>query len=55
MSEDELREDVDVLNVVNFGGGSYVFFAEVARRRTSRSTPSRTRDNFARPGPPAAP
>jgi proteasome accessory factor BC len=25
----ELREDIDVLNVVNFGGGSYVLYAEV--------------------------
>jgi proteasome accessory factor C len=29
ISEDELREDVSVLNVVNFGGGSYVLYAEV--------------------------
>ena len=25
----ELREDIDVLNVVNFGGGSYVVYAEI--------------------------
>jgi len=29
MSESELREDVNVLNVVNFGGGTYVLYAEV--------------------------
>jgi proteasome accessory factor C len=29
MSEAELREDVSVLNVVNFGGGAYVIYAEV--------------------------
>ncbi len=29
MSEHELREDINVLNVVNFGGGTYVLYAEV--------------------------
>ncbi|HVL97542.1 MAG TPA: WYL domain-containing protein [Solirubrobacteraceae bacterium] len=29
MSEQELREDINVLNVVNFGGGTYVLYAEV--------------------------
>src|SRR5215218_5622462 len=29
ITEQELREDVNVLNVVNFGGGSYVLYAEV--------------------------
>ena len=29
MSAAELREDVDVLNVVNFGGGTYVLYAEI--------------------------
>ena len=29
MSPQELREDVSVLNVVNFGGGAYVIYAEV--------------------------
>ncbi len=28
MSEQELHEDVNVLNVVNFGGGTYVLYAE---------------------------
>jgi len=30
ISEQELREDVNVLNVVNFGGGTYVLYAEIA-------------------------
>jgi hypothetical protein len=43
LSEEELREDVNVLNVVNFGGGSYVLYAEIKRRRArSRSTRSPT-------------
>src|SRR6185312_7671023 len=29
MSAQELREDISVLNVVNFGGGAYVIYAEV--------------------------
>jgi proteasome accessory factor C len=29
MSEQELREDLNVLNVVNFGGGTYVLYAEI--------------------------
>jgi predicted DNA-binding transcriptional regulator YafY len=29
ISERELREDIKVLNVVNFGGGSYVLYAEI--------------------------
>jgi proteasome accessory factor C len=29
MSAQEIREDVSVLNVVNFGGGAYVIYAEV--------------------------
>ena len=29
MSEQEVREDISVLNVVNFGGGTYVLYAEV--------------------------
>jgi predicted DNA-binding transcriptional regulator YafY len=30
VTEEELREDISVLNVVNFGGGTYVLYAEVA-------------------------
>jgi predicted DNA-binding transcriptional regulator YafY len=29
LSREELQEDIDVLNVVNFGGGTYVLYAEV--------------------------
>ncbi|MGI8622410.1 MAG: helix-turn-helix transcriptional regulator [Solirubrobacteraceae bacterium] len=29
LSEQELREDLNVLNVVNFGGGTYVLYAEI--------------------------
>ncbi len=29
LSDTELREDIDVLNVVNFGGGTYVLYAEI--------------------------
>lgn len=29
LSEEELRDDIDVLNVVNFGGGTYVLYAEM--------------------------
>ena len=39
ISEQELREDVNVLNVVNFGGGSYVLYAEVDERRRDRGRP----------------
>ena len=47
ISEEELHEDVNVLNVVNFGGGSYVLYAGDHRGRvtgpaSSRSIPSPT-------------
>ena len=29
LSDEELREDVELLNVVNFGGGTYVLYAEI--------------------------
>ncbi len=29
LSEAELKDDIDVLNVVNFGGGTYVLYAEI--------------------------
>src|SRR3954465_8172494 len=29
LTDEELREDIDLLNVVNFGGGTYVLFAEI--------------------------
>ncbi|GAC1485521.1 MAG: hypothetical protein NVS1B9_03610 [Solirubrobacteraceae bacterium] len=49
ISEVELREDVAVLNVVNFGGGSYVLYAEIAEDGTIEVDPEPYSDNFARP------
>ena len=48
MTEQELQEDIDVLNVVNFGGGSYVVYAEVVGD-TIEVDPEPYGDNFARP------
>jgi proteasome accessory factor BC len=48
ITEEELREDVDVLNVVNFGGGSYVLYAEVQGDEIDVD-PEPYSDNFARP------
>ncbi len=48
ISETELREDIDVLNVVNFGGGSYVLYAEVSGD-TIEVDPEPYGDNFAKP------
>jgi len=48
ITEQELREDVDVLNVVNFGGGSYVLYAEVQGDEIDVD-PEPYSDNFARP------
>src|SRR3954453_9486928 len=45
----ELREDVNVLNVVNFGGGSYVLYAEVDDDGWIDVDPEPYSDNFARP------
>lgn len=45
----ELREDVNVLNVVNFGGGSYVLYAEVGDDGLIEVDPEPYSDNFARP------
>jgi proteasome accessory factor C len=50
ISEQELREDVNVLNVVNFGGGSYVLYAEVDEATGEIEVdPEPYSDNFARP------
>jgi proteasome accessory factor BC len=48
VSDQELRQDIDVLNVVNFGGGSYVLYAEV-QGDTIEVDPEPYGDNFARP------
>ena len=50
VSEEELREDVGVLNVVNFGGGSYVLYAEVHEEDGEIEVdPEPYSDNFDRP------
>jgi predicted DNA-binding transcriptional regulator YafY len=48
LTETELREDIDVLNVVNFGGGSYVLYAEVTGDQIEVD-PEPYGDNFAKP------
>ena len=48
ISDEELREDIDVLNVVNFGGGSYVLYAEL-QGDTIEVDPEPYGDNFAKP------
>jgi predicted DNA-binding transcriptional regulator YafY len=50
LSEEELREDINVLNVVNFGGGSYVLYAEIKEEeREIEVDPEPYSDNFDRP------
>jgi proteasome accessory factor C len=50
LSEEELREDIDVLNVVNFGGGSYVLYAEILEDSGEIEVdPEPYSDNFDRP------
>ncbi len=52
LSEEELREDIDVLNVVNFGGGSYVLYAEILELEEGAVVevdPEPYSDNFDRP------
>jgi predicted DNA-binding transcriptional regulator YafY len=48
ISIEELREDLDVLNVVNFGGGTYVLYAEIVGSEIEVD-PDTYGDNFARP------
>jgi predicted DNA-binding transcriptional regulator YafY len=48
ITEQELRQDIDVLNVVNFGGGSYVLYAEIQGDQIEVD-PEPYGDNFARP------
>ncbi len=48
ITDEELREDLDVLNVVNFGGGSYVLYAEIQGEEIDVD-PEPYSDNFARP------
>jgi proteasome accessory factor C len=49
ISDAELREDINVLNVVNFGGGSYVLYAEITDDGEIEVDPEPYSDNFARP------
>jgi proteasome accessory factor C len=53
ISVEELHEDVNVLNVVNFGGGSYVLYAEIIETEEGEGTievdPEPYSDNFDRP------
>ena len=48
VSEAELREDISVLNVVNFGGGTYVLFAEIVGKEIEVDADAYG-DSFARP------
>ena len=49
ISEQELREDISVLNVVNFGAGTYVLYAEIHSDGTIEVDPEPYGDSFARP------
>jgi len=48
LTDDELREDVELLNVVNFGGGTYVLYAEILGDEIEVDSEPYG-DNFARP------
>jgi proteasome accessory factor C len=49
VSEQELREDIAVLNVVNFGAGTYVLYAEIGPDGSIEVDPEPYGDSFARP------
>ena len=49
VSEQELREDIAVLNVVNFGAGTYVLYAEIHPDGSIEVDPEPYGDSFARP------
>ena len=49
VSEQELREDISVLNLVNFGAGTYVLYAELADDGMIEVEPEPYGDSFARP------
>jgi proteasome accessory factor C len=49
VSEQELRDDISVLNVVNFGAGSYILYAEVTADGHIEVDPDAYSDSFARP------
>ncbi|MBV9339204.1 MAG: WYL domain-containing protein [Solirubrobacterales bacterium] len=49
VSEQELREDISVLNLVNFGAGTYVLYAELGDDGMIEVEPEPYGDSFARP------
>ncbi|HEX4011758.1 MAG TPA: WYL domain-containing protein [Solirubrobacteraceae bacterium] len=49
VSDQELREDISVLNVVNFGAGTYVLYAEIHPDGSIEVDPEPYGDSFARP------
>jgi proteasome accessory factor C len=49
ISEQELHEDISVLNVVNFGAGTYVLYAEIGEDGMIDVDPEPYGDSFARP------
>ena len=49
LSEQELQEDIAVLNIVNFGAGTYVLYAEIKADGTVEVDPEPYGDAFARP------
>ena len=49
VTEQELREDIAVLNLVNFGAGTYVLYAEVDDEGRVEVDPEPYGDSFARP------
>jgi predicted DNA-binding transcriptional regulator YafY len=49
MTPQELREDIAVLNVVNFGGGAYVIYAEMLPSGEIEVDPEPYSDTFDRP------
>jgi predicted DNA-binding transcriptional regulator YafY len=49
VSEQELREDISVLNVVNFGAGTYVLYAEIGEDGMIDAEPEPYGDSFDRP------
>jgi proteasome accessory factor C len=49
LSEQELQEDIAVLNVVNFGAGTYVLYAEILPDGRVEVDPEPYGDAFARP------
>jgi proteasome accessory factor C len=49
VTDQELREDIAVLNVVNFGAGTYVLYAEIDPQGMVEVDPEPYGDSFARP------